>query len=363
MDRRAGSRDVATKYVGGPSTKRGNKIDRCYLLFKLMFIGDGEYMRHRTTIRSMAVVAMTALLLAAAPVQASSAAPSATRQHKSGLIVLDADDLYQPIPVELRDAAGAYDLLADLNPNDFGYVHTSANTLIVDVVTTEGDQQIQAMMAGTASARLGLNASSKVTAALATASERSKGVAVKTRKSTDSCARVEQLKHEITGVAYKDAAMAEAGIWQTSVDRTTGRVAIRMEKLTDAAASAIVARYGTERVEIVEQPDPHKTDHIGRLADNSPFYGGARIDAPAGWCSDVFSWNIDGVPGMLTAGHCAPNGGGVSTVTQPLGSITVNSRENYSSAGTTYLPGESVYRGDMALIQGIFRERQQSLYL
>jgi streptogrisin C len=55
---------------------------------------------------------------------------------------------------------------------------------------------------------------------------------------------------------------------------------------------------------------------------------------------------------MLTAGHCIYLGGPVSTTAESMGSVTANSRENWSSTvGTQYLTGQTTYRGDMALIQ------------
>jgi hypothetical protein len=68
-------------------------------------------------------------------------------------------------------------------------------------------------------------------------------------------------------------------------------------------------RYGPPGV-----PRDVSVDTVGRLADGSPFYGGSRISVPTGSCTDAFSWNI-------------------------------------TAAGTVYLPGETVYRGDMALAQ------------
>jgi hypothetical protein len=54
---------------------------------------------------------------------------------------------------------------------------------------------------------------------------------------------------------------------------------------------------------------------------------------------------------MFSAGHCAPNGGNVSTLREHLGYVTSGSRENDSPSGTTLLPGDSTYRGDISLIE------------
>lgn len=178
-----------------------------------------------------------------------------------------------------------------------------------------------------------------------------RGKAISLRQVTRNRSATERIKHDVTDLAQQPA-LADADIWQAEVDRSTGRVIVRMSRLTNAAADAIVAAYGTEDVAVIEEPNPEATDQFGRLSDSSSFWGGARIGVPSGSCTDAFSWNISStVSGMLTAGHCIPNGGSVSTPTGWMGTVASGSRENYSSTGTVYLTGQSTYRGDMALIQ------------
>lgn len=91
---------------------------------------------------------------------------------------------------------------------------------------------------------------------------------------------------------------------------------------------------------------------LGRMSDTSPYYGGARINAPAGGCSSGLPWKIGASSFMLTAGHCVPNGG---TTTSPSGAVmgsTANGTgENWAPGwGTAWIPGDNQYRGDLALI-------------
>jgi hypothetical protein len=136
------------------------------------------------------------------------------------------------------------------------------------------------------------------------------------------------------------------------IDAPNNRVIVTVSSLSDELAGAIVARYGTSAVAVEVDQDEAKTQPVvGRWADNTPFYGGSRLSLG---CTDAFSWHSGSTPMMLTAGHCIPNGGSLSTMTESLGSVASGTRENWSTAtGTQYLvndvSGSNVYRGDMAL--------------
>jgi len=301
----------------------------------------------------MTVTAVCAALVATTAVTAPAhAAEAGANRHSSGLILLNAENVHSIIPEALRDAVGVYDLLAEANPDDFGYAYASGGSVVVDVTTDAGAARLDAMRQGKALDTPAHDPMGKAAQAIADSQASVAGMPVVARRVSASRTVIERFKHELADVAYADPALAPAGIWQTEVQRDTGRVVVRLVKLTEAAAARIVELYGTEQVAVVEQANPDGNDDVGRLDDGWPFYGGARINAPAGSCTDAFSWNISsGVHGMLTAGHCAPNGGSVSTLHEYLGSITSGSRENYSSSGTVFLPGQTVYRGDMALAQ------------
>lgn len=86
----------------------------------------------------------------------------------------------------------------------------------------------------------------------------------------------------------------------------------------------------------------------------SPYWGGASIVGGLG-CTSGFAWHRSpDVPfAMLTAGHCSPGGGRVWTGGGRLvGDIQADYDENWNvSQGTVRFPGQSVFRGDLALIR------------
>src|SRR5262249_14145946 len=65
------------------------------------------------------------------------------------------------------------------------------------------------------------------------------------------------------------------------------------------------------------------------------------------------AWTASIDKSMLFAGHCAAFGGNVSYPSYPnVGSVASGTEENWSTTlGTMKLPGQSVYRGDLALIR------------
>ena len=90
---------------------------------------------------------------------------------------------------------------------------------------------------------------------------------------------------------------------------------------------------------------------LTRTNHASPFTAGARISA-ASECTSGFSWTSQGTPAMLTAGHCAPNGGTVTVPGGAFGSVTSGSGENWATGtGTVHFPGDTVYRGDLAMVK------------
>ncbi len=55
---------------------------------------------------------------------------------------------------------------------------------------------------------------------------------------------------------------------------------------------------------------------------------------------------------VLSAGHCFPNGGSVSTPTSPMGSVRSASEENWTNGtGTVLMTDEASHRGDLALVR------------
>lgn len=355
--------------------------------------------------RGLALGLAGLLLIGAASVPAF-AAPTTAPAELAGVLVVTDEEVNEPVPEELRDALGAYDQLAAAHPGDFGYPHVSGGEIVVGVSTAGGASKAAALKkqlvngptdgsvedskgggvvedgkkdeAVDPSARIGATrdggaaavspaeeaiaaaekakvaveaarraaAATRATAAARAAAERAQ---IKTVPATQ--AGLAQVVEQIMNAIDTDPLLSSAGIWQTEIDRETARVAISMESITDEVAQRLATLFG-DRIELVQAPNPQLTETVGRLNDGSPFYGGAQLRTPSGVaCSTAFSWNITSrVSGMLTAGHCARDGGNVSTPAGAMGHISSGTRENFSSRGTVYLPGERVYRGDMALI-------------
>lgn len=59
------------------------------------------------------------------------------------------------------------------------------------------------------------------------------------------------------------------------MENGTGRVIVTAARLTPTLAAAIVAAHGTADVEVQIAPNPQLHTNVGRLVDNSPFYGGS----------------------------------------------------------------------------------------
>lgn len=167
---------------------------------------------------------------------------------------------------------------------------------------------------------------------------------------TASWQKLEGIKDE--AISLGNALPDSEAIVQTEPDEEHNRVIITIDRLSDPLLNALAARYGTTDIAIRVNTKHEKGHDDARDDDTSPFWGGARINAPAGMCSTGFPWYSGSTSYMVTAGHCAPNGGSVSTPAQSMGSITVSSRENRNpGVGTVYLTGQTTYRGDLALVE------------
>ena len=164
-----------------------------------------------------------------------------------------------------------------------------------------------------------------------------------------------------------DPAFKSAGIVETGID-ASGRVVMIVHKLTPGLAQRIVKLYGTRDVVVQEDPNLNPRLSFSRYYDNSPYIGGARIIVPVynqnvnvggGECTSGFAWQIDSEPYMLTAGHCAPNGGAIGVSVQgqlsgtKIGEVaTDGTMDTWTiGTGTVALPGQAVMHGDLALVK------------
>lgn len=287
----------------------------------------------------------------------------------SSLDIIGADDVNETVPEELRDALGTYDQLAEANPDEFGYPDVTGDAIVVDVVTDEAADKAQALADGTLQAQPSTDPdANKAEEAAIEGQDNVAGVDMAINDVTLSRTEIDELRDEVQAAVVSTPALVAADVWKTEVDRDGGRIAVTMSDVTVPAAQALEQRFG-DRVVLIDEKNQLPVDQASRLADVPLWRGGARIkikrpNGTVNGCSSAFAWNITSTaPGMLTAAHCAPDGGTMlSWREQTMGSIPSGSRENYGSNGTVYLPNQKVYRGDMALanasagIQGrIFR--------
>ncbi|MCF6468287.1 S1 family peptidase [Nonomuraea sp. MG754425] len=175
-----------------------------------------------------------------------------------------------------------------------------------------------------------------------------------------SKAVLEKIKDGAIGEPAADIPDADA-IRMTRLDAEHNRVIVTVNRTTDALLQALTARYGADAFAVEVDPafDPGKP---GRDDDGPNNWGGAARmtvrQAPngdvVGCSSGIPVWLPGDKSGMLTAGHCLPKGGYTfnGNDTSYMGWVSENNRENWSDGqGSTLIPGQSVFRGDLALIE------------
>jgi streptogrisin C len=260
------------------------------------------------------------------------------------------------VPESLRDAFAALDLLTEANPDDLGYVSVDddGDGLVIGIPATAGQALVDDALRGVAPSPVAKIAGDETSAKMQEELQQGLGL-LKTAKVARKPAGLSRRETE----SIKDAAielsnnaeLRTAGIWQTRVDRVTGKVIVTAEQATDTLTDELARTFGAANVVVEVERNPQESNVAGRQSDSSPFFGGAGINGPTGSCSTAFAWTISSTTsGMLSAGHCFPNGGAASTPSMTMGTVTSGSRENYSSAGTVYFTNQTTYRGDLALI-------------
>ncbi|MEV0390444.1 S1 family peptidase [Nonomuraea sp. NPDC050643] len=152
-----------------------------------------------------------------------------------------------------------------------------------------------------------------------------------------------------------------AAVRMTRIDAEHNRVIVTVNRTTDALLRALTARYGADAFAV--EVDPAFNPSKSSRSDEGPHNWGGAAEmtirrAPdgsvAGCSSGIPVWMPGDKSGMLTAGHCIPKGGFVfnGNDTNYMGWVSENDRENwYDGRGSTLIPGQSVFRGDLALIE------------
>lgn len=259
--------------------------------------------------------------------------------HDTHGIEIVGPDSLQSIPANEAQAA-AFDkayLFVLAHPNDAGYpfLDGKSNVLYFTAASPSGRALFEAEQGDKAST----------------------GPAISIRETSRSLAQLQAIRDDIvhwTMSLPRDA--TRALITATEPDELNNRIIITVSGDDASLLGEIAERYGTDAIAVRVSPGwlPQST-YGQRRNDTSPHYGGAWIKPPGINCSSAFSWGISvSVPdAMLTAGHCARNGG---TVTMPngstLGTVKSGYEENWKDGdGTVPFTGQSALAGDLALIR------------
>lgn len=185
------------------------------------------------------------------------------------------------------------------------------------------------------------------------------------KPATATISRLERLADEVISLRAKAVPNADT-INEIHRDKVRGRLVVGVRSLQDDLMKYLAERFGTTDIAVHVNPNDGAST-AGRQNDGNPFWGGAAIWAAKG-CTSGFAWDINGVPGLLTAAHCAPDGYG-NVHTPPnltVGLIITKRDENWStSTGTTYYENgypKTVYRGDVALIRNSPQSSEGKIY-
>lgn len=166
-----------------------------------------------------------------------------------------------------------------------------------------------------------------------------------------SHASLEAIKNDAIGLTDGQVRGASA-VFATYVDAEHNRVVAESGAAPASLVTGLAARYGPDAIAIRLTPGADGGFPAARNNDTAPFWGGANVSAPTGGCTSGFPWLIQGAEyGVVTAGHCAPDGGSVRTPAQYVGSVSSGSRETWrAGTGTVTMTGETTYRGDVAMV-------------
>jgi streptogrisin C len=254
--------------------------------------------------------------------------------HPSGIVILEESDPdADPIPEAAAAALSEAMQQSSRDPEDFAYpfYDPAKRTVVLSPASARGRAQVGA-------ARL---AASK---AAATTGEQ---VTVEQRAARVSRTRIDAAMDDLIGRQREGVTIIDA-----YPDPINSRLIVEVSALDDAFLFRAARTHGSDvlAVRLSRDAEIIGSPAVGREADNSPFYGGAHID-PRG-CTSGFAWHSGSTEMMLTAGHCYPTGGSISTPTSSMGRVSSGTEENWTSGtGTVLMTGETTNRGDLAMIR------------
>jgi hypothetical protein len=259
----------------------------------------------------------------------------------SGGLSVVGSTVLQPRPEgdSAAEALSKAQQLAYDHPTDFGYPWLDGNTITLSYVTSSG----------------------RALAENRDPSDPTISYAV--QQVSNSIAKLTGVADAITRIDTSKVPGAEA-IYRTEPDHLNNRVIVTVSRLSPDLTVELLNRFGADVVAVRVDASSSGANAASRPSDSSPFYGGSRINVPAGSCSDAFSWSIgDPVDAMLTAAHCVPAGGTVSTPAQSMGTVQQNTEENWNAnIGTVFYAGQGTYRGDVALVR-LYGSRDSAPYI
>ncbi|MGP3919276.1 trypsin-like serine protease [Nonomuraea sp. 10N515B] len=133
------------------------------------------------------------------------------------------------------------------------------------------------------------------------------------------------------------------------VDAARNRVVVTVASVDDALRQALTDRYGAEKVAIEVNAEEVAPAQTARHNDTSPFFGGARTTTSS--CTTGFAWKHEGVPYLVTAGHCVSlhQNYYMPVPHYAVGKVTSDNWDTIR--GTVKFPSQSYYAGDLGLVR------------
>jgi hypothetical protein len=208
-------------------------------------------------------VGLSLITATPAPTACPSPAPPAPEQrHRTGLVIVG--PLPRCVATPFEPLAKAYSdarLLAEAYPDAFGYPWDDRpkRELVVSVASPDGERLAQSWIATGATVKSGAK-----TAALPPPT-----VAVRMRTVTRSFAQLARLQDDII-------AFVRSGVTDTSAIHSFGpddehdRIVIEVDRLSDALATALAGRFGTEAIALRVDPNSATFTSLAARLDDDP---------------------------------------------------------------------------------------------
>jgi hypothetical protein len=206
-------------------------------------------------LKSALLVAAAVLLVAATPEPGptcpSPAPPRPEARHASG-IALPTPRLFcygPPVYEPLAKAYGDARMLAESHPNDFGYPWDDRvkRELVISITGPTGEAFARSWMASGATYTSAYSGGTKSTFLPQPV------VPVRFRTVTRSYAQLAKLQDDIIE-AIRGGLLGDATVSSFGPDDEHNRIVIEVQRLSDASASALASRFGTEAIAVRVDP-------------------------------------------------------------------------------------------------------------